>query len=125
MSAEIVINLETVLKTSPGVFQTIYLTFEEIIREQEIELSPEMRSFMKGMEVYSEACSYFFLDNFIREPNSIEVLLHLVKETTHKLRGQVSDFTIDGLWKFHDELAKYGDELKNITKHNKIKKNNF
>ena len=57
MSAEIVINQKTVLKTSAGVFATLYHRIEEVVAEGHLFLTPEMLEFMKVMKMYSVGCS--------------------------------------------------------------------
>lgn len=111
MSAEIVINNETVLKTSSGVFETLYYTFEEIVDEKGLCLTSEMLEFMNAMKIYSDNCSYFFLNKFIKKSESVHTLLDILEEAIGRLKNKVTDFTINALWGFYEELMRYGNEL--------------
>lgn len=117
MSCNIYINDKRVLKTTSGLFDTLYYSFEEILEQQSI-YDIEIKSFMNNMEQANNiGCSYGFdIGENIKTSKNIFLIINLLEETIKKFKPRLKDWAVEDLWKFHGELAKYKEELESQGK---------
>lgn len=119
MSSEILNKGKEVLKTSWGIFDSLYYNFLEIAQEQKIlEKNRSILELISYMGVINEnPCnSCFDIADFIKDSKSAYLLMGLLEETIKKIKHELKDWAIADLWKFHAELVKYKEELESQGK---------
>lgn len=119
MSSEILNNGKEILKTTWGVFDSLYYNFLEIAQEQKIlEKNKAILELISYMGVINEnPCNYCFdIGDFIKDSKSVYLLMGLLEETIKRIQHHLKDWTLADLWKFHGELVKYKEELESQGK---------
>ena len=116
MSADILIGNKVILKTSSGVFETLYYELRDIIDDKKDFISSEIEEFIDIMEVYKQGGCYFYIDKYITTSKGVSELLNLMKQAIMQLKNQFPQSVISSLMAFCQDLQQYGDNLAKYAK---------
>lgn len=113
MSCTIELKDQTILKTSVGVFESLFYEFNKRIEEENIDLNEDFKVFLEKLDKSSLTLGGVCIDiaKIFHSSDNVKLLIHLLEEAILKIGCELRERALDNLWKFHAELVKYKEEL--------------
>lgn len=113
MSCTIELKDKTILKTSVGVFESLFYEFKDLIEEQNISVNQEFELFKEKLDdsIFTLGGVCIDIENIFHNSKNLHLLIILLEKTIEKIKHELKDWALADLWKFHGELVKYKKEL--------------
>lgn len=115
MTINIACNGVIVLRFQNVLFEILHSHFVDVIEEENIKLNKTLLDLIDKMDQHlcGTGAVNVDIEDWLKNKDDLKVFLNLLEGAIAKCKEYgFNDYSIDVLWKFHDELLKYGESLK-------------